>query len=578
MGSINQSDSIASILNNDKQMIGAWEQNTREGIIICSEKMDVKAMNPNAADLLYIDTAESLRNLSDIIPAEQIEELMRNKSLLFEQKALLHLVKTDSGFLILVEDKRGEHSLIERIQKDEQINRDLQEHFEKYGDDTIYITDGKGNTLYAGSHIAETCGISREFFKGKNVADLEKKGIFRPSVTLKVLESGKQEVVIQKTKLGTMFLSYGFPVFDADQNIVKVISITRDLSSQNAYSSLVADAFDNKENSLAGEEQNYDFITQSRKIYNLIDMVRIIAMVDSTVLISGETGVGKDVMARLIHKLSPRAGKPFVKVNCGTIAENLVESELFGYESGAFTGANKEGKVGLIETAEGGTVFLDEIGELPLTQQVKLLQVLQEKKLVRVGGTKPISIDVRFISATNKDLSAMVSEGKFREDLYYRLNVVPIEIPPLRERKEDIMLLIRHFIKLFNSRYGFSKRISKEATQALSAYNWPGNVRELEHALERLIVTTKVPIIEFDDLPSHVKDSYLNKSSTLENQDVISVSEIIPLQEAVELVERKLIEMALEKCETAQKAAELLQVNQSTISRKIQRYGLDKKS
>ncbi len=577
MVKIDRSGSLAEIFRDNNALIEQWVQNTKEGMMICGGKMDVQAINPTALNIMCTDSEEPIRNLSEILSGEEIETLMRNKQLVFAEKALLNLYHAGEKYLILIQDKREERALLDRIHKHEQINHDLQEHFEKYGDDTIYITDGQGNTLYVGSHIAETCGTDRAFFNGKNVAELEKQGFFNPSVTMKVLESGKQEVVIQKTKIGTSVMSFGFPIFDTNNAITKVVSISRDLTGQNAYSSMVAEAYEKKDEFLNPDNRTLEFITQSRKIYNLIDMVRIVSMVDSTVLISGETGVGKDVMARLIHKLSPRADKPFVKVNCGTISENLVESELFGYEPGSFTGASKEGKTGLIEAADRGTVFLDEIGELPLSQQVKLLQVLQEKKLVRVGGTKPINIDVRFISATNKKLEAMVGEGRFREDLYYRLNVVPIEIPPLRERKEDIALLIRHFLKLFNSRYGFSKRIAKQAMVALSAYNWPGNVRELEHAMERLVVTTKVPVIELDHLPANIISNYNKQADADKAQDCVHISDIVTLQDAVEQVERQLIKMALEKCETAQKAAEMLQVNQSTISRKIQRYGLERK-
>jgi transcriptional regulator with PAS, ATPase and Fis domain len=300
---------------------------------------------------------------------------------------------------------------------------------------------------------------------------------------------------------------------------------------------------------------------------NILQLAAKIADVDSTVFILGESGVGKEVIARFIHKRSHRDKGPFVKINCGAIPETLLESELFGYETGAFTGAKRQGKPGLIEMANEGTLFLDEIGELPLNLQVKLLQVLQEHRLVRIGGIKPITVNIRVIAATNRDIENMVKKGEFREDLFYRLNVVPITIPPLRERRDDIIPLIYHFLEEYNRKYDKAKKISAEAKDILIKYNWPGNVRELENTVERLVVTVEEDVI----LPHHLPENLKEINIPLK---VVNVDGIIPLKDAVEMVERQLLHKAVEQCNSTYDIAKILGVNQSTVVRKIQKYGI----
>jgi len=245
-------------------------------------------------------------------------------------------------------------------------------------------------------------------------------------------------------------------------------------------------------------------IYKSKKMDEVLKMAIQVAKSDATVLIRGESGVGKELVAEIIHSSSQRKDKPFIKINCAAIPENLLESELFGYKKGAFTGAiiDKKGK---FEEAEGGTIFLDEIGDMPLSLQAKLLRVLQSKEIEPIGG-KPKKVDVRIIAATNKNLEEMVKKGSFREDLFYRLNVVPIVIPPLRERKEDIKPLVEYFLEKFNKKYGKNISISKGAMRMLEIYHWPGNVRELENLIERLVLTSSDLVITPDDIPDHIKD------------------------------------------------------------------------
>ncbi len=293
----------------------------------------------------------------------------------------------------------------------------------------------------------------------------------------------------------------------------------------------------------------------------MIGLASKVAEVDSTVLITGESGVGKEVLASYIHANSKRSDKPFIKINCGAIPVTLLESEFFGYEKGAFTGASKEGKTGIFELAHNGTLFLDEIGEIPLPLQVKLLRVLQENEFLRVGGTKLIKVNVRIIGATNKDLEQEIKKGNFREDLFYRLNVVPIHIPSLRKRKEDILPLTLFFLKQFNEKYHKNKSISHEVIESFQNYNWAGNIRELQNIIERLVVLADSDHIDIADLPSIFRRHNVSEA--------ITIHKIMPLKQAISFVEKQLITMAKEKYSTTSKIAEVLGVDQSTISRKI---------
>ena len=316
-------------------------------------------------------------------------------------------------------------------------------------------------------------------------------------------------------------------------------------------------------------EKDVNIIFRSKKMDHIIDLCLRVAEVDSTVLILGETGVGKQLIAEMIHKKSHRKRGPFIEVNCGAIPENLLESELFGYEPGTFTGGLKSGKIGIFEQANKGTIFLDEIGDLPYALQVKLLKVLQNSEVVRLGSAKPRKVDVRVISATNKDIKEMVNKGQFREDLYYRLNIVPIIIPPLRERKEDIIPIIYHYKLLLESKYNRKIDFHPEVLELFLKHDWPGNVRELQNVVERIFVTAKKSVIE----PEQVIPLFANshKSESIIKNIITESDSIIPLKEAKELLETKLIKMALKKYGSTYRAAKVLGVNQSTIARKAKK-------
>ncbi|MEA1961606.1 MAG: sigma 54-interacting transcriptional regulator [Bacillota bacterium] len=315
-------------------------------------------------------------------------------------------------------------------------------------------------------------------------------------------------------------------------------------------------------------ENTKHFVTNSKKMKELLGMVLNISKVDSTVYVHGESGVGKELIVDMIHANSARRTGPLVKINCAAIPENLLESELFGYESGAFSGASTKGKVGLFELANEGILFLDEIGDMPLNLQAKLLGTLQDRLITRIGGIKTKKVDVRIITATNRDLRKLIEKGLFREDLYYRLNVIPIFIPPLRNRKEDIQALLRYFVEVFEQKYDLNyqpKKFTSEAMECLINYSWPGNVRELENLIERLIVTIQEEYINITDLPERIQQS---KNNTKNAQNTLS------LRRAVEETERKILEDAFATYHSTYEIARVLDINQSTVVRKAARYGI----
>lgn len=309
-------------------------------------------------------------------------------------------------------------------------------------------------------------------------------------------------------------------------------------------------------------------VGQSRIMRGVFTQIIKVAPTDSTVLISGESGTGKELVAAGIYEHSLRKGKPFIKINCVAIPENLLESELFGHEKGAFTGAISQ-KIGKFEAASGGAIFLDEIGDMPLTTQAKLLRVLQEKEFERVGGTKTIKVDVRFIIATNKNLPEMVKQGQFREDLYYRINVFSINLPPLRERREDIPYLVDHFL----NKNAKQVKISSLALQIIAMYSWPGNVRELQNAIERAAVLTETGTIEPIHLPLHVAG--VITADSLHEQSIDSLT----VDDRLDEVEKGLIIEALTRTGGVQvKAAEILGINQRSLWHRIKKHGIDTES
>ena len=315
--------------------------------------------------------------------------------------------------------------------------------------------------------------------------------------------------------------------------------------------------------------QFHNIIGKSEKILEIFEIIEKVARTDSTILITGETGTGKELIARAIHKCSPRKDRPFVPINCAAIPEQLLESEFFGYEKGAFTGAMRS-RMGRIEFSNQGTLFLDEISSMSLELQAKLLRVIQEQEFERIGGLKTIKVDFRLISATNQDLKEKIKEGTFREDLFYRLNVIPINVPPLRERKSDIPILVNHFLKELREHNKTSVRgFSDKTMERLMQYHWPGNVRELKNLVERLSVLKQQGIIELDNIPSSMGISVIPQMKPLVD---INIKKGISFHTQVAEFERRLLLEALEQTSwVKEKAAKLLKLKRTTLIEKMKR-------
>ncbi|MEC2070976.1 sigma-54 interaction domain-containing protein [Alkalihalophilus marmarensis] len=450
--------------------------------------------------------------------------------------------------------------------------------------DNIVITDGKGNVLKASPNCLDIYGVEFNQILGRSVYDLEKEDIFSPSITVKVLNEKKECQVLQHTKGERTVLATGMPVFNKNGELIRVISFSYDLTEieelRENYHTLQEKMglYESQiEELLEKEGQDRDVILKSKAIKRVWELVKRVSDSEATVVFLGESGVGKNVFARALHNGSSRVSMPFIEVNCSSIPEALFESEMFGYESGSFTGAHKKGKPGMIELADGGTLFLDEIGELPLSMQAKLLKVLQEKTVTRIGGLKPHKIDFRLIASTNQNLEEMVRSGSFRQDLYYRLHVIPIEIPPLRKRKDDILLLIQHYLHSFNKKYNVHKHLQALALDELLAYDWPGNVRELENTMERLVLTSEKDRIEISDLPILIhkqQHNSMEEATASQSNEAINAS---TYKEAMAQVEKHWLEHALKQCKTTYEMAELLGLSQSTVVRKLHKYNLNSK-
>lgn len=439
--------------------------------------------------------------------------------------------------------------------------------------DGILLTDAKGNILMFNKAYVDLSGIPEDVLKGKNMEQIIELGYLKRSVALMVLNE-KEPVTITHIDLphGTCIVT-GSPIFDEKGELYRVVTNVRDMTEIYRLREELEKAQEMEEIYYQHLDQNInpdlknEPVAISTAMQEVLGLARKISPVDVTVLILGESGVGKEVVAKYIHDHSYRKDGPFIAVNCGAIPEHLLESELFGYIGGAFTGALKNGKAGLFESAENGTLFLDEIGELPLNLQVKILRVLEMHEVTRIGACSPIPVNARILAATNRNLEDMVKNKEaFRDDLYYRLNVIQIQIPPLRERPDDIAPLAMHFLHHYNQVYNQKKRMSSDVLREFKQYTWPGNIREIKNLIERLVVVSNGEYLDFNELPC--------KKRGKNDPPAVQVSRIIPLSTAVEELEKQLLITALEEYESSRKIAAAIGINQATVLRKMKKYGL----
>tara|TARA_R110000823_G_scaffold240605_1_gene365505 strand:+ start:1358 stop:2728 length:1371 start_codon:yes stop_codon:yes gene_type:complete len=446
---------------------------------------------------------------------------------------------------------------------------DFQEIF-RHSFDGILVTDGTGMTLAVNEGCERVYDLRADEMIGKNVAEFENQGLIRPVIALRVIAERKRISATQQTYTGKTIMVTGIPLFNDAGDVQKVIINCRDtteflkMQEELLQTQKNLQRMESEVKELRQERLKLDgVVLNSLSMQTLAHLAIRVAKVDATVLIGGESGVGKEVIARLIHKESARSDGPFIKINCGAIPHELLESELFGYEAGAFTGASRQGKMGIIETANRGTLLLDEVGELPLDLQVKLLQVLQDRTLTHVGGTRAIPMDVRVIAATNRDLSDMVEQKLFRSDLYYRLNVIPITVLPLKARRDDVIPLLYLYLQQFNTQYTSEKKFSERVLHLLLEYNWPGNVRELRNIVERLLVTSPAELITVDDLPDHIRrGGEVSRFSQDEGLDY---------KTRIRQFESSLAREALKKYGSTRAAASHLKISQSSIVRRLNR-------
>ena len=436
----------------------------------------------------------------------------------------------------------------------------------------LFVTDGVGRIIYVNHDALDTLGVSASEVLNMDIYQLHDLNFTSYSSTAEVLKTGKRVIGAYKNKAGDDVAVVSTPVYGDDHKISMVVTYSHKQSSLNRFNEELArinsrlkryeatlDYLENK--------SSVNMVAEEPSMRYILNTLSTLADTDSTIIIYGESGVGKEVIANYIYQHSRRKDNVFIPINCAAIPENLIESELFGYEKGTFTGADREGKAGIFELANGGTIFMDEIGELPLMEQSKLLRVLESGEYRRIGGKEPLKTDVRIISATNRDLKQMVAERKFRADLYYRLNVIPISIPALRERPLDLDAFVKLFLAKFNRKHGKNRCITDEMMQAMHSYSWPGNIRELRNLVEQYVLTGSETVFSFE-MPATTPTKEASSTSHLP-----SLIEGETLKQAVSRFEEDCIKETLKRLNgNVSLAAKTLGISRATFYEKLKKF------
>ncbi|NEU31896.1 PAS domain S-box protein [bacterium LRH843] len=535
-----------------------------QAIIVIDKHSKVLVMNRSAKKILNVKDHRLGKDTEQFISSGELILLLNNNENVIKRKITINGLQCTVTITLLHQGTR----LIEIDTNHNNLQKDyVQPLFEKmdkvveFSTDGIFVVSKEGKALFVNSAYENITGFKREQLVGKHMSELMSTGYLDQSVSLLVLNKKKRISILQKIGQQKDVIVTGNPVFDQTGDIQMVVSSVRDITQLNQLTEELkkAKSFSEINHNRYSFSYGYDekVLFQSYKMKKVIDKIKQVAAFPTSILLLGPSGSGKEVITNLIHQHSDRIDKPFIKINCGAIPEMLLESELFGYVKGAFTGAHQEGKIGLLELADKGTVLLDEIGELPLLLQVKLLRVLQERKIQRLGDNKERELDIRIVSATNQSLKNLVAQGKFREDLYYRLQVIEITIPPLSERPEDTEILLEHFFSYYSQLYNIEKVLSVETKKLLKSYHWPGNVRELKNLVESMIVSVPSQIIKPTDLPQHfISQSYKDSS----------------LKHRIEQFEKTIILDAIQKNSSIRNAAKSLGVHHSTLVKKMKKW------
>jgi PAS domain S-box-containing protein len=442
------------------------------------------------------------------------------------------------------------------------------EHILDLIEDGLFISDRRGISLKVNKMYEKMTGLTQERVVGRHVSELVSDGIFDTVVNPEVVRTKKTVTCLQKIHGGPKVLLRGHPVFDDDGEVVLVVTFVRDITviaqfqEQIQQQKRLIETFMERLE-LLQPQRGLPYVFESPAMKNLLELLERVAGTDAVILLLGETGVGKDLLARMAHDASVRKDKIFLKVDCGSISPSLIESELFGYLPGAFSGASPKGKLGYFEIADGGTVFLDEIGELPMPMQTRLLRVLQDGEVTRVGASRPNKVDVRIIAATNRDLEDDIKTGRFRNDLFYRLNVATLHVPSLRERREDIFPLAQLFLERFAIKYKKNTRFSPQVAPVLENYPWPGNVRELQNVVQNLIITRDQTLLTPSDLPQRFL------GATGKNPAPLIPDRPQPLKAIMAAIERDILKNAVKTHGSIIRAAEFFQIDRTTLFRKL---------
>jgi len=456
----------------------------------------------------------------------------------------------------------------------------------------VYVLDDKGNFIFVNRAFSKQTRKPKDWFGQHNVYKMMQEGYIGTCISDLVYQSKKRVNILQNVNDYDNNRTFkqivtSTPIFDENGDVKNILAVVRSIDYLNY---IWQDALHNEESvnvtlnlSAGGKGKQPTMVAKSKEMLALLDVAGKVAAVDSGVLIEGESGVGKNILAGYIHDHSNRSEKPIVEISCASFPEGLLEAELFGYDKGSFTGALDSGKKGLIEEADGGTLFLDEINSLPLSLQGKLLRAVETKKIRKVGSNKDIYVDFRLIAATNVSLKEYVAQGKFRSDLYYRLNVVPIVVPPLRQRRKDIIPLCMHFLHHYCKNYGRIKNLSENVLEKVFSYDWPGNVRELRNFVERAVVMSAEDVIEIKDVPDHMftnefPEFHYDKSAgtpifyAMDDKQDYFEEDGFSMSDYLELCENKILEKVLKKYGSTYKAAEILKMSQSSVVRRKEKY------